>query len=307
VVDVSPKRRPAAGRGTEPRARGRETKATLKLSGPTVGDTGATATRRGPAWGTMFLGAGGCRWPAHAILAGLLELFSNRARQVVVEAGETARALGHGFIGAEHLLLGVIAEKQGVGAGVLESLGVTGEAVRGELLLRHPQDDGPSDGALPFNEEGKKALERSLVEAKNLGDSRIQTEHVLLALLSTEPRSAANLLEYLGVRASRVRREVMRVATERRGWMAEVNQPAFGVWETLSPTGELRSVLAAAADLALQCDRSHIELTDVVFAICEDRNALALLTELGIQVERVPELLERHRSTRPPPAAGDSN
>jgi Clp amino terminal domain, pathogenicity island component len=237
----------------------------------------------------------------------VLELFSDRARQVVVHASDTARTMGHGFIGAEHLLLGVIAEKHGVGARGLESLGVTDEAVGVELLLRHPQGDRPSEDALPFNEEGKSVLERSLLEAKNLGDSRIQPEHVLLALLSTEPRSAANLLEYLGVRASRVQREVLRAATERPVWMAEVNKPTFGVWETLGPTGELRSVLVAAAELAVECGRSHIELTDVVFAICEDRNAMPLLAELGIQIERVPELLERHRSRRPPPDIAESN
>jgi hypothetical protein len=118
---------------------------------------------------------------------------------------------------------------------------------------------------------------------------------------------AANLLEYLGVRASRVQREVLRVATEGRGWMAEVNKPAFGVWETLSPTGELRSVLVAAAELALECGRSHIEVADVLFAIAEERNAMPLLAELGIQLERVPELLERHRATRQPPDVGESN
>ena len=69
----------------------------------------------------------------------VLELFSDRARQVVVQASDAARTLGHGFIGAEHLLLGVIAEGHGVGARVLESLGVTDEAVRRELLLRDPQ------------------------------------------------------------------------------------------------------------------------------------------------------------------------
>lgn len=237
----------------------------------------------------------------------VLDLFSDRARHVVVEASETARALGHGFIGAEHLLLGVIAEKRGVGATVLKTLGATDEAVRGELLLRHPPGDLPRERQLPFNEEGTSVLARSLVEAKNLGDSRIQTEHMLLALLSTEPRSAAKLLEYLGVRASRVQREVLRVATEGRGWMAEVNAPAFGVWETLSPTGALRSVLVAAADLALECGRSHIEVADVLFAIAEDRNAMPLLAELGIQIERVPELLERHRATRSPPEVGESN
>ncbi|MGZ4252588.1 MAG: Clp protease N-terminal domain-containing protein [Solirubrobacteraceae bacterium] len=237
----------------------------------------------------------------------MLELFSDRARQVVVEASDMARAMGHDFIGAEHLLLGVIGEKAGVGARVLEGFGVSDEAVGRELLARHPRGERPSDGALPFSAEGKSVLERSLVEAKNLGDSRIQTEHMLLALLSTEPRSAADLLEAIGVSTRRVRREVLRVATDRRGWMAEVNKPTFGVWETLGPTGELRSVLVAAAELAVECGRSHIELTDVVFAICEDRNAMPLLAELGIQIERVPELLERHRSTRPPPAVGDSN
>src|SRR5205814_5089487 len=104
----------------------------------------------------------------------------------------------------------------------------------------------------------------------------------------------------------RVRREVLRLATERR-WMAEVNKPTFGVWETLSPTGELRSGLVAAAELAVECGRSHIELADVLFAIAEERTAMPLLTELGIQIERGPELLERHRSRWPPSAAGDCN
>ena len=67
-------------------------------------------------------------------------------------------------------------------------------------------------------------------------------------------------------------------------------------------------MLVAAAELAVECGRSHIELADVVFAICEgpQRDRL-LLAELGIQIERVPELLERHRSTRPPPDVGESN
>lgn len=237
----------------------------------------------------------------------VLELFSDRARQVVVEASETARTLGHGCIGAEHLLIGVIAVKRGAGARVLKSLGVTDKAVRRELLLRHPPGDRPTQGGLPFNEEGKSVLERSLVEAKNLGDSQIQTEHILLALVSTDQHSAVELLEALGVQRRRVHREVLRVSTEGRGRMAEVNNPTFGVWETLSPTGELRSVLVAAAELAVECGRSHIELADVLFAIAEDRNAMPLLAELGLQIERVPELLERHRSRRPPPEVGESN
>jgi ATP-dependent Clp protease ATP-binding subunit ClpA len=241
------------------------------------------------------------------ILARVLELFSDGARKVVVEASETARGLGHGFIGAEHLLLGVIAEKQGIGATVLTRLGVTDQAVRRELLARLDQGDQPSEGALPFNQEGKSALERSLVEARHLGDRQIQTEHVLLALMSTGQHTAVELLEALGVQRRRVHREVLRAATEQRGWMAEINDPSFGVWETLSPTGELRRVLAAAAELALESGRSHIELADVLFAIAEDPDAMPLLAELGVQIDRVADLVERHRSRHSPREVGESN
>ena len=130
----------------------------------------------------------------------MLELFTDRARQVVVQASDTARALGHGFIGAEHLLLGLIAERHGVAARALQSLGVTDVAVRRELLARHPQGAAPSEGALPFNEEGKSVLELSLAESKRLGDSRIETEHMLLALLKTEQQSGVELLEAIGAR-----------------------------------------------------------------------------------------------------------
>jgi hypothetical protein len=175
---------PAGGR-TRNQVRGRvegRRRSTLKLSGrlsATLGDGNPPRSRIGVQMSSQFarllaacwLGCDPCR---------VLELFSDRARQVVVEASETARTLGHGFIGAEHLLLGVIAEKHGAGATVLKSLGVTDEAVRRELLVRHPQGDRPSEGALPLNEEGKSALERSLVEAENFGDSQIQTAQVLL-------------------------------------------------------------------------------------------------------------------------------
>ena len=60
----------------------------------------------------------------------MFERFTDRARRVVVEAQHEARALGHDYIGTEHLLLGLISEGGGVGAKALESLGVGAEALR---------------------------------------------------------------------------------------------------------------------------------------------------------------------------------
>src|SRR5205085_402600 len=69
--------------------------------------------------------------------------FSERARRVLTLAQEEARRLNHGYIGTEHLLLGLVREGEGIAAGVLESLGVNLERVRAEttrvLQANQPQ------------------------------------------------------------------------------------------------------------------------------------------------------------------------
>jgi hypothetical protein len=63
----------------------------------------------------------------------------------------------------------------------------------------------------------------------------------------------------------------------------------------------LRRPLVDAAELPVECSRSTIEADDVVFAIAQDPYSVPLLADLGIQVECVAKLLERHRSRRSPP------
>jgi len=63
----------------------------------------------------------------------MFERFTDRARTVTVDAQAAARRLGHGHIGTEHLLLGLL-EGDGVAARVLAGLGITGAAVEREIL-----------------------------------------------------------------------------------------------------------------------------------------------------------------------------
>jgi ATP-dependent Clp protease ATP-binding subunit ClpC len=225
----------------------------------------------------------------------VLELFTERSRLAVVQAGDIARELGHAFIGAEHLLLGVIADRFGIAARALDRVGVSDGDLRRELLARHPRGDRPT-ASIPFSPEGKSVLELSLTEVRRLDDPRIETEHMLLALLKTEEQSAVALLAAVGVDAERVRVEVVRLSTSRRSLLAEVHSPQFGVWKTVGPNGHLRHLLVDAAELAVECGRSTIEVEDVLFAIVKSRDLLPLLTELGVQHERVDGMLAAHRS-----------
>ena len=64
----------------------------------------------------------------------MFERFTERARQVVVLAQEEARTLKHNYIGTEHILLGLLREEEGLAARVLESLDITVERVRSQVV-----------------------------------------------------------------------------------------------------------------------------------------------------------------------------
>src|SRR5205823_1806598 len=57
-----------------------------------------------------------------------------RAKRVIELAVDEARRLNHHYIGTEHLLLGLVREGEGIAAGVLESLGVSLEKVRAQVI-----------------------------------------------------------------------------------------------------------------------------------------------------------------------------
>ena len=63
----------------------------------------------------------------------MFERFSSKARQAVVLAQEEARLLNHNYIGTEHILLGLLAERDSVAARVLNSLDITIGAARDQV------------------------------------------------------------------------------------------------------------------------------------------------------------------------------
>jgi ATP-dependent Clp protease ATP-binding subunit ClpC len=127
----------------------------------------------------------------------MFERFTDRARRVLVLAQEESRTLGHSVIAPEHLLLGLLAEHDGVAAKALMSAGADLERARqvtGTLLS--PSRDGQS-GSPPFAPESKKALEKSLRAALVLEHGYIGTEHILLGVLDLGPSSPTELMEAL--------------------------------------------------------------------------------------------------------------
>jgi ATP-dependent Clp protease ATP-binding subunit ClpC len=146
----------------------------------------------------------------------MFKRFTDRARRVVVLAQEEARMLKHGYIGTEHILLGLIHEGEGVAARALESLGISLDAVRQQVEEIIGQGQHTPSGHIPFTPRAKEVLELSLTEAVQLGHDYIGTEHILLGLIREGGGVAAEVLVKLGANLNRVRQQVIQLISGRQ-------------------------------------------------------------------------------------------
>ena len=141
----------------------------------------------------------------------MFERFTERARQVVVLAQEEARILKHNYIGTEHILLGLLREEEGLAARVLESLDITVERVRAQVVRIVGSGEEVTSGQIPFTPRAKKVLELALREALSLGHNYIGTEHILLGLVRENEGVAARILLDFDADSEKIRNEVIRM------------------------------------------------------------------------------------------------
>jgi ATP-dependent Clp protease ATP-binding subunit ClpC len=139
----------------------------------------------------------------------MFDKFTDRARNVVVQASEESRTHHHDYIGTEHLLLGLIAERDDAVVEALRSLGVGPEAIRRQVEGTMAPGLGEVSGHVPFTPRAKTVLERSMHEAEVRGDGRVDAEHILCALSWEDESAATKALSTLGATPERVRQQVL--------------------------------------------------------------------------------------------------
>ena len=156
--------------------------------------------------------------------------FTERAQKVVVLSQEEARRLGHNVVGTEHILLGLVAEGEGVAARALQSMGISLDKVRAEVEKVIGKGESPPQGQIGFTPRAKRVLELAFDEARQLGHTYIGTEHILLGLIREGEGVAAQVLKNLGADLDKVRRQVVELLGGSTG------QPAKGTRTRKTPT-----------------------------------------------------------------------
>lgn len=239
----------------------------------------------------------------------LFERFTESARQVVVLAQEESRSLKHDYIGTEHLLLGLLRVQDSAAAHALESLDITLEGVRGEVVRIVGIGDHEETGQMPFTPQAKHVLELALREALPLGHNYIGTEHILLGLISLDEGPSVRVLLDLDVSPEAIRDATLQlIGPPKPGPPGTLRQPgvrARPVEELfhLGPDSGARRLLMVAGARALDDGRSLIEPRDLLLALTRDQELGPLLAELGADEAAVVRALERRRPPEAPPQA----
>ena len=125
--------------------------------------------------------------------------FTPNAEEVLRLAQEAAQELGHGYVGSEHLLLGLLRREEGVAYRVLTEYGLTDEMVTGIVQRSMGRGNGglaPAQGLTP---RAKSVVELAVAESRRMSAPYIGTEHLLMGILREGSNMALRILRTVGV------------------------------------------------------------------------------------------------------------
>ena len=134
--------------------------------------------------------------------------FTERAKTALEKAQEAAEALGHSYVGTEHLLLGVLREDFGQGAKVLKKNGLTDGLVT-ELVEKYVGKGTPGATVQGLSPRAKRAIELAIGDAGRLGHSFVGTEHLLMGILREPDSAAARIITSTGLDLNRLYTDVL--------------------------------------------------------------------------------------------------
>ncbi|MBU3196880.1 ATP-dependent Clp protease ATP-binding subunit [Clostridium algidicarnis] len=139
----------------------------------------------------------------------MFEKFTERAQNVILYAKDESIDLQHGFIGTEHILLGILKE-EGMSKNILNNMGVSLKNIKD--LIEKMEGKGDliiAQNEVPLTPRTKRLLDLSLLEARNLNHNYVTPEHILLALISESEGVAFNILKSVHVNFDKLRSELI--------------------------------------------------------------------------------------------------
>ena len=125
--------------------------------------------------------------------------FTEKANTALNSSIKTASALGHTYVGSEHILCGLLSDESGVAGHILQKQGISKEGVITKIQQSVGSGIPTNLGVSDFTPRGKRILENALTEARKENSAFVGTEHILFAMLSDEECYGSIFLREMGL------------------------------------------------------------------------------------------------------------
>ncbi|NQT29655.1 MAG: ATP-dependent Clp protease ATP-binding subunit [Candidatus Saganbacteria bacterium] len=146
----------------------------------------------------------------------MFERFTEKAVRVIMAAQEEAKRLGSQFVGAEHLLLGMLREGEPIVIKTLEYYKVDAQTVKDDIeeRLKYQTSEKKTGPEVPFNAQVKKVIELAWDEARGLGHSYVGVEHLFLGIIRDGGGIVGDVFNEVGITISQAKNRVVTILAE---------------------------------------------------------------------------------------------
>ena len=231
--------------------------------------------------------------------------FSTQVKEIISYSREEALRLGNDFIGAEHLMLGLIRDQENTAIKVLRQLNVNLGELRKEIELAVKDKSGKNIAninSLPLTKQAEKVIRVTVLEAKALKSPMVETEHLLLSILKNKENIATQILNQFDVDYDLFRNELGMVGSAPTApsnpsseyqedgdddFDDEKGKGGFGGGTKSKPTSTSKSKTPVL-------DNFGRDITKLV-----EQDALDPIVGRDAEIERVSQILSRRKKNNP--------
>ena len=182
------------------------------------------------------------------------ERFTERAKNALNYAHEAAAEMGHGYVGSEHILLGIAREEEGLAAKIMREYGLTKDFIL-ELVEKYigrgEREQTTAQGLTP---RAKRVIELAMADAGRLRHNYVGTEHLLMGILRERDSVAAKIIASTGVDLNRIYTDILNVFNS-----DDYRQPAAAAVEHGGKHSETKTLDQFSRDLTEAAARGELD------------------------------------------------
>ncbi len=224
--------------------------------------------------------------------------FSTQVKEIISFSREEALRLGNDFIGTEHLLLGLIREGDNTAVRILKSFNVDLYELRKEIELAVKDKTGKNIAninSLPLTRQAEKVIRVTVLEAKALKSSTVETEHLMLSILKNKENIATQILNQFDVDYDLFRQELGIVkSNDPRADYADENEDDFDDEKKYAQQKGSAGKAGAAKSKTPVLDNFGRDITKLA-----ELGTLDPIVGREAEIERVSQILSRRKKNNP--------